>query len=50
MPRSIPTAALNGGVADFREGFNCASDCSFVLHDIPGLGNLDAGLPGTLAN
>ena len=33
-----------------HRGLNCASDCSFVLHEIPGLGDLDAILPGTLAN
>jgi hypothetical protein len=33
-----------------HRGFNCASDCSFVLHEIPGLSDLNATLPGTLAN
>lgn len=39
--------AFNNG--DHR-GLNCASDCSTVLHEIPGLGKLNATLPGTLAN
>ncbi|HEX8448196.1 MAG TPA: RHS repeat-associated core domain-containing protein, partial [Allosphingosinicella sp.] len=29
-----------------HRGFNCASDCSFVLHEIPGLGKLNSGWPG----
>lgn len=33
-----------------HRGFNCATDCSTVLHDVPGLSNLNATLPGTLAN
>jgi RHS repeat-associated protein len=33
-----------------HRGLNCASDCSFVLREVPGLGNLNATLPGTLAN
>jgi hypothetical protein len=33
-----------------HRGFNCATDCSVVLHELPGLKNLDAAFPGSLAN